>query len=142
SELSVGYCTMYGDMSGGLTVLADVPKTLVYKIALWVNENKGEAIPQAILDKPPSAELRPNQTDQDTLPAYDMLDSILNGHVELHESKDELLTNGFEAEALEKVIGMFNKAEFKRKQCPPGIKITDRAFGAGWRMPIARGVTA
>ncbi|MEM2174197.1 MAG: NAD+ synthase [Candidatus Micrarchaeia archaeon] len=137
SELAVGYCTIYGDMSGGLAVIADVPKTMVYRIANWLNKTKGMIIPQSIIDKPPSAELRPNQTDQDSLPPYDILDEILYRHIELHKSTDEIIEEGFDKEIVKKVLKMVERAEFKRKQAPPGIKITDRAFGTGWRMPIA-----
>lgn len=137
SELAVGYCTIYGDMSGGLAVIADVPKTMVYRLAEWANKVKGNIILQEIIDKAPSAELRPEQTDQDSLPPYDMLDEILYRHIDLHKSVEEIIADGFEKETVEKVLGLVKKAEFKRKQAAPGIKITDRAFGTGWRMPIA-----
>lgn len=137
SELAVGYCTIYGDMSGGLAVIADVPKTMVYRLSNWINQNKRNIIPQQIIEKPPSAELRPDQTDQDSLPPYDMLDEILYNYIELHKSTEEIIAEGFEAETVRKVLGLVGKAEFKRKQAAPGIKITDRAFGTGWRMPIA-----
>jgi NAD+ synthase (glutamine-hydrolysing) len=137
SEISVGYCTIYGDMNGGLAVLADVPKTLVYRLSEWVNRHRGDVIPRAIIDKAPSAELKPNQTDQDSLPPYDVLDDILQRYLELHQSKDEIVAGGFERAIVEKVARLVKSAEFKRKQAPPGIKITDRAFGTGWRMPIA-----
>ena len=138
SELAVGYCTLYGDMSGGLAVIADVPKTMVYRIARWVNGRR-RCIPQAIIDKAPSAELRPNQTDQDSLPPYDVLDAILERHIERHESAEEIVAAGFEAAIVRKVLKLVRIAEFKRKQAAPGLKVTDRAFGSGWRMPIARG---
>lgn len=137
SELAVGYCTIYGDMSGGLAVISDVPKTMVYRLANWVNGAKGNVIPQSIIDKAPSAELRPNQTDRDSLPPYEILDEILYRHIELHKSLDEIIKEGFEPETVRKVLSLVEKAEFKRKQAAPGIKITDRAFGTGWRMPIA-----
>lgn len=137
SELAVGYCTIYGDMSGGLAVIGDVPKTMVYRIAKWLNKVKGNIIPQTIIDKAPSAELRPNQTDQDSLPPYDVLDEILFRHIELHKSKDEIIEEGFEKETVARVLKLVEKAEFKRKQAAPCIKITDRAFGTGWRIPIA-----
>lgn len=137
SELAVGYCTIYGDMSGGLAVIADVSKTMVYRIAKWLNQAKGKIIPQESINKVPSAELRPNQTDQDTLPPYDLLDQILYNYIELHKSGDEIINLGFKREVVLKVLDLVKRAEFKRKQAAPGIKITDCAFGTGWRMPIA-----
>ncbi len=138
SELAVGYCTLYGDMSGGLAVIADVPKTMVYRIARWLNATRGRAIvPENTLTKAPSAELRPNQTDQDSLPPYDVLDAILERHVEHHQPADEIVAAGFEPATVKKVLSLVRRAEFKRKQAAPGLKVTDRAFGTGWRMPIA-----
>jgi NAD+ synthase/NAD+ synthase (glutamine-hydrolysing) len=138
SELAVGYCTLYGDMSGGLAVIADVPKTMVYRLARWLNETSGRPpIPEATLTKAPSAELRPNQTDQDTLPPYDVLDDILARYIERHETSREIVAAGFDAETVRRVLKMVRTAEFKRKQAAPGLKVTDRAFGTGWRMPIA-----
>jgi NAD+ synthase/NAD+ synthase (glutamine-hydrolysing) len=138
SELAVGYCTLYGDMSGGLAVIADVPKTMVYRIARWVNRH-GERIPQAILTKAPSAELRPNQTDQDSLPPYDILDAVLERHIEQHQSLETIVAAGFDEATVRRVLHLVRNAEFKRRQAAPGLKVTDRAFGSGWRMPIARG---
>lgn len=137
SELAAGYCTIYGDMSGGLAVIADVPKTMVYRLSNWINKTKGNIIPQAVIDKAPSAELRPNQKDQDSLPPYDILDEILHLHIELRKSAEEIIEDGFDKTTVLKVINLAGKSEFKRKQAPPGIKVTDRAFGTGWRMPIA-----
>ncbi|MPY89331.1 MAG: NAD+ synthase [Luteitalea sp.] len=137
SELAVGYCTLYGDMSGGLAVIADVPKTMVYRVARWVNREEA-LIPSAILTKAPSAELRPNQTDQDSLPPYDVLDRILERHIEDHASVDSLVAEGFDDATVRHVLRLVRVAEFKRKQAAPGLKVTDRAFGSGWRMPIAR----
>ncbi len=138
SELAVGYCTLYGDMSGGLGVIADVPKMMVYRIARWLNEVSGrQVVPSPILSKAPSAELRPNQTDQDTLPPYDVLDDILQRHIERHEPADEIVAAGFDPATVRRVLAMVRAAEFKRKQAAPGLKVTDRAFGTGWRMPIA-----
>jgi len=138
SELAVGYCTLYGDMSGGLAVIADVPKTMVYRVARWLNASRGRAIiPESTLTKAPSAELRPNQTDQDSLPPYDVLDAILERHVEQHQTADEIIAAGFEPATVRRVLGLVRRAEFKRKQAAPGLKVTDRAFGTGWRMPIA-----
>jgi NAD+ synthase/NAD+ synthase (glutamine-hydrolysing) len=138
SELSVGYCTLYGDMSGGLAVIADVPKTMVYRVARWRNRSAGKAIiPEASLTKAPSAELRPNQTDQDSLPPYEILDDILLRHIERHQPADEIVAAGFDRETVDRVLRLVRRAEFKRKQAAPGLKVTDRAFGTGWRMPIA-----
>ncbi|WP_243363335.1 NAD+ synthase [Fundidesulfovibrio terrae] len=137
SELAVGYCTIYGDMSGGLAVISDMPKTMVYRLAEYVNARHGEPIPRAIIDKAPSAELRPDQKDQDSLPPYEVLDAILKLRVELHASVDEIAAAGFERAMVEKVCRLVKSAEFKRRQAAPGLKITDRAFGTGWRMPVA-----
>ncbi len=136
SELAVGYCTIYGDMSGGLAVISDVPKTMVYRLSEYANRG-GEVIPRAIIDKAPSAELRPGQTDQDSLPPYEELDAILKLRVELHLSVDEIVAAGFDRAVVEKVCRLVKSAEFKRRQAAPGLKITDRAFGTGWRMPVA-----
>ncbi|MDD5065974.1 MAG: NAD+ synthase [bacterium] len=137
SELAVGYCTIYGDMSGGLAVIADVPKTMVYRISCLVNKFKNNVIPGAIIEKAPSAELRFNQKDQDSLPPYDTLDEILCRFIELHKAEREIVADGFDPETVRKVLKLVANAEFKRKQAAPGLKITDRAFGTGWRMPIA-----
>ena len=139
SELSVGYCTLYGDMSGGLAVIADVPKTMVYRVARWRNQTAGRPeIPESSLTKAPSAELRPGQTDQDSLPPYAVLDDILQRHIERHQPAEEIIAAGFDAETVTRVLRMVRLAEFKRKQAAPGLKVTDRAFGTGWRMPIAK----
>ena len=138
SELAVGYCTIYGDMSGGLAVISDVPKTLVYEVARFVNERAGrEVVPRAIIDKAPSAELRPDQTDQDSLPPYDVLDGILALLIEEHLGAGEIVARGYERATVERVVRLVAANEFKRKQAAPGLKVTDRAFGVGWRMPIA-----
>jgi NAD+ synthase (glutamine-hydrolysing) len=138
SELSVGYCTLYGDMCGALGVIADVPKGMVYRLAHWYNATRGrEIIPGQIFEKQPSAELRPHQTDQDTLPPYDILDAVLQEHIELHRSAEEIAAHGYDREVVGDILRRVSDAEFKRKQAPPGIKVTDRAFGNGWRMPIA-----
>lgn len=138
SELAVGYCTLYGDMSGGLGVIADVPKTMVYRVSRWLNRQRGFAlIPDSVLTKAPSAELRPNQTDQDSLPPYDLLDAILERHIEHHESADTIVQAGFDPVVVDQVLRLVRRAEFKRQQAAPGLKVTDRAFGRGWRMPIA-----
>ena len=138
SELSVGYCTLYGDMSGGLAVIADVPKTMVYRVARWRNQTAGRAeIPESSLTKAPSAELRPGQTDQDSLPPYEVLDDILKRHIERHQTAEEIVEAGFDEATVTRVLHLVRVAEFKRKQAAPGLKVTDRAFGTGWRMPIA-----
>jgi len=136
SELAVGYCTLYGDMSGGLSVLSDVPKTLVYDLARYINR-AGETIPQQIIDKPPSAELRPNQTDQDTLPPYPILDEILYYYIEEAYSAEQIIARGMAAETVHWVIRTVNRNEYKRRQAAPGLKVTTKAFGVGRRMPIA-----
>jgi NAD+ synthase (glutamine-hydrolysing) len=138
SELAVGYCTLYGDMSGGLAVIADVPKTMVYRVARWLNETSPRTIiPEPVLTKPPSAELRPNQTDQDSLPPYEILDDILQRHIEQHQAAAEIIGAGFDPATVRRVLRLVRAAEFKRKQAAPVLKVTDRAFGIGWRMPIA-----
>jgi NAD+ synthase (glutamine-hydrolysing) len=138
SELAVGYCTIYGDMSGGLAVISDVPKTMVYGIAKWLNSTRSrEIIPASTLTKAPSAELRPNQTDMDSLPPYDVLDEILHRYIEQHQSAEEITHGGYDASIVRQVLRLVKAAEFKRKQAAPGIKVTDRAFGSGWRMPVA-----
>ena len=136
SEMAVGYCTLYGDMNGGLAVIADVPKTRVYSICDWLNRN-GELIPQNVLLKPPSAELKPNQVDRDSLPDYEILDDILQRLINDFQSAEQIIATGHDATIVNRIIQMVTRAEFKRRQAPPGIKITDRAFGTGWRMPIA-----
>ncbi len=136
SELAVGYCTLYGDMSGGLAVISDVPKTMVYELADYINR-KSEIIPRTIIEKAPSAELKPDQVDQDVLPPYDILDRILYYHIEEGYSKKEILDLNFEPETVEWVIRAVKKSEYKRRQVPPGLKVTTKAFGVGRRMPIA-----
>jgi len=136
SELSVGYCTLYGDMSGGLSVLADVPKTLVYRLAQYINRDS-QIIPRRILERPPSAELKPDQTDQDVLPPYDVLDRILSLYLDQGLSVKEIVDHGVPQETAEWVIQAIQKNEYKRRQAAPGLKITSKAFGMGRRMPIA-----
>ncbi|MBD2393096.1 NAD+ synthase [Cyanobacterium aponinum FACHB-4101] len=136
SEMAVGYCTLYGDMNGGLAVIADLPKTQVFSLCHWLNQEK-EIIPHNILTKPPSAELKPDQKDQDSLPPYEILDDILERYINHHQSITEIENSGHDLDTINKVIKLVVRAEFKRKQAPPGLKITDRAFGTGWKMPIA-----
>ncbi|WP_414577795.1 NAD+ synthase [Anabaena sp. CCY 9402-a] len=136
SEMAVGYCTLYGDMNGGLAVIADVPKTRVYSLCNWLNYN-GEIIPQNVITKAPSAELKPGQVDQDSLPPYEILDDILQRLINEHQSVAQIVAAGHDSTVVDRIIQMLARAEFKRRQAPPGLKITDRAFGTGWRMPIA-----
>ncbi|MBN2247561.1 MAG: NAD+ synthase [Coriobacteriia bacterium] len=135
SELAVGYSTLYGDMAGGYAPIKDVFKTNVYELARWRNRD-GEVIPRATIDKPPSAELRPDQTDQDSLPPYDELDAILLGYIEQDRSVDDLLASGHDAAAVERVVRMVDAAEYKRRQAAPGTRVTAKAFGRDRRMPI------
>jgi NAD+ synthase (glutamine-hydrolysing) len=136
SELAVGYCTLYGDMSGGLAVISDVPKTMVYELARHINRER-ELIPEATIAKPPSAELRPDQLDQDTLPPYDVLDRILAMYVDDGASASDIIASGFDAETTRWVVRAVNGNEYKRRQAAPGLKVTSKAFGTGRRMPIA-----
>ena len=137
SEMSVGYCTLYGDMAGGVSVISDVPKMKVYALAKWLNRDK-EIIPQTIIERPPTAELKSNQMDQDNLPPYDVLDAILEGYVEKHWSVDQLIEAGHEAEVVREVVRMVDSNEYKRNQAAPGLKVTAKAFGSGRRNPIAQ----
>ena len=137
SEMAVGYCTLYGDMAGGLAVISDVPKTMVYKLAEYVNR-KGEIIPKEIIERVPTAELKPDQTDQDTLPDYDVLDKVLYYYLEKHYSFERLVSSlDICPETIKWVVAAVNRNEYKRKQAPPGLKVTTKAFGIGRRMPIA-----
>ena len=136
SELAVGYCTLYGDMSGGLALISDVPKTAVYALARRINAER-VVIPERILTRAPSAELRPDQKDTDTLPAYDVLDPILDAYIEDRKSIDEIVALGFERATVEWVVAAVHKNEYKRKQAAPGIKVTSKAFGVGRRFPVA-----
>ena len=138
SELAMGYATLYGDMAGGFAVIKDVPKTLVYELARWRNEHgrPRNVMPQAVLDKPPSAELKPDQTDQDTLPPYDILDWIIKAYVEEDRSFREIVALGFDPQVVRQVITAVDRNEYKRRQAAPGVKITPRAFGKDRRLPI------
>jgi len=149
SELAVGYCTLYGDMCGGLAVLSDVPKTLVWDLARWINQDAasplrlqfdGPVIPDNSITKPPSAELRPDQIDQNTLPPYELLDQIIELYVELNQSPQQILEqiDGADAQLVARIIRMIDLNEYKRKQAAPGLKVTGKAFGFGRRMPIAQ----
>ncbi len=136
SELAMGYCTLYGDMSGGLAVLADVPKTTVYELARYINKIR-EIVPQNIFTKPPSAELRPNQRDEDTLPPYRMLDAILHAYIEDNLPPQDIVSLGFPEKLVMEVTRRIDAMEYKRRQAAPGLKVTTKAFGVGRRMPIA-----
>ncbi|MGB2822791.1 MAG: NAD+ synthase, partial [Phycisphaerae bacterium] len=139
SELSTGYCTLYGDMAGGLAPIGDVLKTTVYKLARQLNDEAGrERIPAGTLTKAPSAELKPDQVDQDKLPAYDLLDDILKRYIELDETAEQIAAAGLPADEVRRAVGMVDSAEHKRQQAPPVLKVTTRAFGTGRRMPIAQ----
>ncbi len=154
SEMSVGYTTLYGDLVGGFAVIKDVPKTLVYRLCEWRNSPAGAAdgqttaspdglparvlrpIPDSILTRAPSAELRPDQRDEDSLPPYELLDRILQGYIELDQGRDELIAQGLPEAQVDDAIRLVDRAEYKRRQAPPGIKVTSRAFGRDRRMPI------
>jgi NAD+ synthase (glutamine-hydrolysing) len=137
SEMATGYATLYGDMAGGFAVIKDVPKTLVFELCRWINRARGrEVIPQAVIDKPPSAELRPDQKDEDSLPPYALLDPILKAYVEDDFSADDLLAAGHDPAIVARVIRLVDLSEYKRRQAPPGVKITPRAFGRDRRLPI------
>jgi NAD+ synthetase len=139
SELAVGYCTLYGDMCGGLAVISDVPKTTVWELSRYINQEAGrELIPQSSIDKVPSAELRPNQTDQDSLPPYQILDEILHRYVEEERSAAQIIKDGFDEATVLRVIRLIDRSEYKRRQAAPGLRVTSRAFGIGRRMPIAQ----
>ena len=140
SEMAMGYSTLYGDMAGGFNVLKDVPKTLVYEVSRYCNREK-EIIPERIIDRPPSAELRPDQTDQDSLPPYDVLDAILELYVEKDVSVDSIIAAGFDRETVYRVVRLLDVNEYKRRQAAPGVKITARAFGKDRRYPITSGYT-
>ncbi|MFQ6122545.1 MAG: NAD(+) synthase, partial [Dehalococcoidales bacterium] len=137
SEMATGYTTLYGDMAGGFAVIKDVPKTMVYKLARYRNSLAGyELIPATIIDKAPSAELRPGQKDTDTLPPYEQLDPILTAYIEEDKSVEQIITTGFDEEIVKRAARLVDTSEYKRRQAPPGIKITPRAFGRDRRLPI------
>jgi len=137
SEMAVGYCTLYGDMNGALGPIADVFKTDVYRLARWVNRDR-EIIPNASISKAPSAELRPNQTDQDSLPPYSVLDEILDCYIVKHLGKAEIIAKGFPDHIVNDVVNKVNFTEYKRRQAAPGLKISSRAFGMGRQIPVAQ----
>jgi len=137
SEFAVGYCTLYGDMCGGFAVLKDVYKSQIYKLAAYLNSVSDGSIPESIIKKFPSAELRPNQKDIDTLPDYEILDSILYRIIDKNETFEQIVGIGFERKLVEDVFELMRKAEFKRRQAPPGVKVSEHAFGRDWRYPIS-----
>jgi NAD+ synthase (glutamine-hydrolysing) len=142
SEMAVGYATLYGDMAGGFAPLKDVPKMMVYRLAKYrnaLNGEKGDIIPQRVFDRPPSAELREDQTDQDSLPPYPILDAILERYVEHDQTPAEIVAAGFDAETVKRVVRMVDRNEYKRRQAAPGVKISPRAFGRDRRYPITSG---
>jgi len=137
SELSVGYATLYGDMAGGFALLKDVFKTDVFRLSKYLNERAGqELIPQSIIDRAPSAELRADQLDEDSLPPYPALDKVLEAYVELDRSREELAQDGFDPDVVERAVGMIDRAEYKRRQAPPGVRLRPKAFGRDRRTPI------
>jgi NAD+ synthase (glutamine-hydrolysing) len=135
SEMAVGYCTLYGDMAGGFAVIKDIAKTLVYRLCAYRN-SVAPVIPERILTRAPSAELRPDQTDQDSLPSYEVLDGIVERYMEQNQSIEQIIAAGFDAESVEKVTRLIKLNEYKRRQAPPGVRVTTRAFGRDWRYPI------
>ena len=137
SELAVGYCTLYGDMCGGLAVISDVPKTKVFELAHWINRDE-VIIPEATITKPPSAELRPDQKDQDSLPPYEVLDAILERYVVESQSVSEIVTSGFDEATVQRIVRLIDLNEYKRRQAAPGLKVTSKAFGVGRRIPVAQ----
>jgi NAD+ synthetase len=143
SEIAVGYCTLYGDMAGGLAVISDVPKTMIYRLAKWINADAAtrgtkELIPTSSITKAPSAELRPDQTDQDSLPPYELLDAVLDLYVVQGKSAAEIVAAGYDEALVSKVIRLIDANEYKRRQAAPGLKVTTKAFGVGRRVPIAQ----
>ena len=138
SEIAVGYCTLYGDTAGGYAVISDIPKTIIYKLAEYRNAKVGkDLIPRSTILKAPSAELRPSQKDQDTLPPYDVLDDILYQYVENQKGLDDIIKSGHDKHTVEWVLKAINRNEYKRRQMPPGPKVSEKAFGGGRRIPIA-----
>ena len=140
SEMAVGYCTLYGDMAGGFAVLKDLFKTKVYEVSRWINRNR-EVIPWRIIERPPSAELRPDQTDQDSLPPYEVLDAIVAAYMELDLSPREIVTSGYRKSDVQRVVRLLRVSEHKRRQSPVGIRLTRRGFGKDWRYPITNRYT-
>jgi NAD+ synthetase len=138
SEMATGYATLYGDMAGGFAVIKDIVKTLVYKLAYWRN-SKSAVIPQRVIDRAPSAELAPGQVDQDSLPPYEVLDAVVERFMERDLSPDQIASAGYDREVVRKVVRLIQANEDKRRQAPPGVRITPRSFGKDWRFPITSG---
>jgi len=138
SEMATGYATLYGDMAGGYALIKDVVKTLVYRLAVWRNA-RGRVIPQRVIDRPPSAELRPGQTDQDSLPPYEVLDAVIEHYMERDMTPEDIIALGYDGEAVRRVVHLIRLNEYKRRQAPPGVRITPRGFGKDWRYPITSG---
>ena len=137
SEMAVGYSTLYGDLAGGFAILKDIYKTTVYKLCNWLNSQSREPVfPETVLTRAPSAELRENQKDEDSLPPYDVLDRILKLHIEGRKDEKEIVSEGFEPDVVKKVLALVHKAEYKRRQAPIGPKVTSVAFGRDWRFPV------
>jgi len=138
SEMAVGYCTLYGDMAGGLALLGDVYKTMVYRVARWLNRERA-VIPESSITKPPSAELRHDQKDTDSLPPYEILDPILEAFIEEDLSVDQITARGFNRKTVGRILDLVKRNEYKRRQAPPGVRVSGRAFGRDWRYPITSG---
>jgi NAD+ synthetase len=138
SEMATGYATLYGDMAGGYALIKDVVKTLVYRLSNWRNA-QGRVIPQRVIDRAPSAELRPNQTDQDSLPPYEVLDAVVEHYMERDMTPEDIVALGYDAQAVGRVVHLIRVNEYKRRQAPPGVRITPRGFGKDWRYPITSG---
>jgi NAD+ synthetase len=138
SEMATGYATLYGDMAGGFAVIKDIVKTLVYRLSRWRN-SQGRVIPDRVIERPPSAELRPDQTDQDSLPPYEVLDAVVERYMERDMSPEQIAGLGYDMESVRKVVRLIRLNEYKRRQAPPGVRITPRAFGKDWRYPITSG---
>jgi NAD+ synthetase len=138
SEMATGYATLYGDMAGGFAVVKDIVKTLVYKLSYWRN-GQGEVIPQRVIDRAPSAELAPGQVDQDTLPPYEILDAVVERFMERDLSPDQIASAGYDRDVVRKIVRLIQANEYKRRQAPPGVRITPRSFGKDWRFPITSG---
>jgi NAD+ synthetase len=138
SEMATGYATLYGDMAGGYALIKDVVKTLVYRLSNWRN-TRGRVIPQRVIDRAPSAELRPDQTDQDSLPPYELLDAVVERYMERDMDPEAIMGLGYDAEAVRRVVHLIRVNEYKRRQAPPGVRITPRGFGKDWRYPITSG---
>jgi NAD+ synthase (glutamine-hydrolysing) len=137
SEMATGYATLYGDMCGGYALIKDVPKTTVFDLCRWINQQAGtDRIPQSLIDRPPSAELRADQKDSDSLPPYEILDAILKAYIEQDKGRDEIVAEGFDPDTVTRVIRLVDGNEYKRRQAPPGVKTTPKAFGRDRRVPI------